>query len=90
MARANLEALGLRRAGLFVQADLTESLPLSPQPGMALFLDPARRVGGRRIYSVNEYQPPLKIIQDWLDHFPALGVKISPGVKMEEISLFRG
>jgi hypothetical protein len=89
MARANLKALGLREKASFVQADLTESLPLSPQPGMALFLDPARRVGGRRIYSVNEYQPPLKIILDWLDHFPAMGVKISPGVKMEEISLYQ-
>ncbi len=86
MARANLEALGLGERASFIQADLTDPLPLSPGNGMALFLDPARRAGGKRIYSVSDYQPALNIIKGWLEHFPALGVKISPGVKLEEIS----
>ena len=86
MARANLEALGLGERASFLRADLTVSLPFQPRPGMALFLDPARRAGGRRIYSVNDYQPPLELIQGWLEDFPALGAKISPGVKLNEIS----
>jgi hypothetical protein len=86
MARANPDALGLGERAAFILADLTTSLPFLPRPGTALFLDPSRRAGGRRIYSVKRYQPPLDIIQSWLEHFPALGVKISPGVKLEEIS----
>jgi hypothetical protein len=88
MARANLDALGLGEHASFMQADLSAPLPFLSSPSVALFLDPARRTAGRRIHSVQEYQPPLEIIQDWLEHFPALGVKISPGVKLEEIRHF--
>jgi SAM-dependent methyltransferase len=86
MARANLESLGLGERVTFIQADLNDPLPFQSRPGVALFLDPARRSGGKRIYSVNDYQPALKIVGGWLEHFSALGVKISPGVKREEIS----
>jgi hypothetical protein len=58
--------------------------PLLPR-SLALFFDPARRVRGRRIYSVRDYLPPLEIVQDWLPHIPALGVKISPGVNLAEL-----
>jgi hypothetical protein len=88
MARANLAAVALSERASFIQADLTSGLPFAPQPGQALFFDPARRVGGRRIYSVDEYQPPLNIIRSWLKLFPALGVKISPGVRLDEVNTY--
>ena len=90
MAQANANALGLSERAAFLQADLTCPLPFRlsfSQPGdrPALFFDPARRAAGRRLFSVQEYSPPLSIVKEWLDHFPALGVKISPGVKLEQL-----
>lgn len=74
---------------LFARANLTSPLPLSPLPfplSSALFFDPARRSGHRRAFSVHEYLPPLSIVQEWLPRYPALGVKISPGVDLDELS----
>ncbi len=89
MAQVNLRALGLGSKAAFIQADLTVSLPLSPDSQRtALFFDPARRASGRRIFSVQEYLPPLATVWDWLQRVPALGVKISPGVDLEELSGF--
>ncbi len=85
MARANLDALDLNKRAMFVQADLRQPLPLAPDSDLALFFDPARRAQGRRVYSVRAYQPTLAIVQTWLPRFPALAVKISPGVSREEI-----
>lgn len=86
MAQANSRALGFADITSFIQADLSSPLPLSPSPSPpALFFDPSRRVGGRRRFSVRAYQPPLSIIAEWLPVFPALGVKISPGVHLDEL-----
>ncbi len=89
MAQANSHALGLVGLTSFVQADLSSPLPLSPSPSplsSALFFDPSRRIASRRLFSVKAYHPPLPIIAEWLPAFPALGVKISPGVEMDELS----
>ena len=92
MAQANLDVAGLAGRSSFVQADLEKPLPIRPaiwpEPGTALFFDPARRSAGRRTYSVSRYWPPLDIVNSWLPCFPAVGVKISPGVKLEEISAY--
>jgi hypothetical protein len=34
---------------------------------------------------VEDYLPPLRVVKDWLPRFPALGVKISPGVNLAEL-----
>ncbi len=86
MAQANAAALGL--SATFLQADLTRPLPLVPTKGApppALFFDPARRTNGKRAYSVRHYTPPLATVREWLPRFPALGVKIPPGVKLDEL-----
>ncbi len=88
MAQANLEALGLGQQAAFVQADLRQPLPLAPGADLALFFDPARRDQGRRLYTVRAYQPPLAVVQAWLPRFPALAVKISPGVRLEELHAY--
>jgi len=89
----NAQALGLSHKTTFLRANLSVSLPLLPNPSplspdVALFFDPARRVDGRRIYKVNDYVPPLRIIEAWLPCFPAIGVKISPGVNLEELQSY--
>jgi hypothetical protein len=84
MARANLSALGL--SADFIQNDLLNSFPcVKPSPSTALFFDPARRVDGRRIFSVEDYLPPLSIVNQWLPDFPAIGVKLSPAVRLPEL-----
>lgn len=87
MAQANLEALGLIGAASLLRADLTCSLPLVfPHPQTtACFFDPARRMVGKRIYSIHSYQPPLSVMDQWLMACPAFGAKISPGVNLEEL-----
>ena len=86
MARENLRGLGLQAD--FIQTDLTVSLPLRRNPHTGLFFDPARRKNGRRIKSVQRYIPPLGAIIDWRSRFPAIGVKISPGVNLHELSAY--
>ena len=86
MAQANAQALGLGSRLALAQADMRNPLPLSlDRSKLALFFDPGRRSGGKRLRSVREYEPPLLLIRDWLQVCPALGVKISPGVKLAEL-----
>jgi hypothetical protein len=101
MAGANLRAANIDYPGSahradFVLADLTFPLPLASSTSRstvprssAVFFDPARRSGHRRAFSVQDYTPPLSIIREWLPDFPALGVKISPGVDLDELSGFQ-
>jgi SAM-dependent methyltransferase len=93
MAQANAQALSLSQQAVFLQADLHHPLPFrtsfacsADRP--ALFFDPARRASGQRIFSVEEYSPPLSSINGWLKAFPAMGVKISPGVKLEQLQAY--
>jgi hypothetical protein len=52
-----------------------------------LFCDPSRREAERRVFSVRRYSPPLEQAAAWRAALPrqALCVKISPGVRWEEI-----
>jgi len=85
MAAQNLAAYGCRERVTLLQADVTRmQLPTVE----AFFFDPARRVEGRRKFSVRDYQPPLAVVKDWLAHTPAVGVKISPGVDLNELSAY--
>jgi hypothetical protein len=89
MAQANLDALGVAERVTLVQADLTKSLPLlTSERNTGLFFDPSRRVEHKRLFSVNDYSPPLSLIQDWLKFFPDIGVKISPGVNISELAAY--
>lgn len=88
LAMAQANALSLGSPAEFLLADLTSRLPLSPTPQLALFFDPSRREMGRRLFSVQQYRPPLEIIRDWLPHYPAVGVKVSPGVHLNELQSY--
>ncbi len=80
MAQENVRVYGHGAQFHPLQADLRE---LTPLPVEALFFDPARRdEHGRRFYSVQQYQPPLNLVERW---GVATAVKISPGVDYAEI-----
>lgn len=89
LAIARQNAHNLKVPVSFLQADLHHlPLNLTELPGSAIFCDPARRQDHHRAFSVEHYSPPLSIVNTWLPEIPAVGVKISPGVKLEEIDSY--
>jgi hypothetical protein len=83
LAQANLAAYGRATNFSPLEQDITQFNPVGYQ---GLFFDPARRTGeGRRLFSVEDYAPPLSIIKTWLPQVPELAVKIAPGVKYHEL-----
>jgi SAM-dependent methyltransferase len=93
MARANTAVSVPGRPVRFVQTDLLRPGLFSagrnapPRADFALFCDPARREEGRRVFSVARYAPPLAAVAGWRAAVAEerLCVKISPGVRWEEI-----
>ncbi|MBL8045834.1 MAG: hypothetical protein JNL09_04795 [Anaerolineales bacterium] len=81
LARENLAAYGYKAE--YLEADVTQT-PLPPVD--ALWFDPARRVDGRRKFSVRDYAPPLTLVNEWHKQIPAIGVKLSPGVNLAELT----
>lgn len=71
-------------------ADITEILPGAKGSEMipwamvdAIFLDPARRIEGRRIFNPQDYQPPITIIDTLIQITPQVAVKLAPGIDYE-------
>lgn len=86
LAEANVAALGLREQVQFIQTDWTHALAADRLPAAAAaFADPARRVDGRRIFSVEAMQPPLSQLLQLQQRLPHLGVKTMPGIADAEI-----
>lgn len=46
----------------------------------AVYADPARRDGGRRLFDPGDYSPPLADVIALREKIPELGVKVAPGV----------
>jgi SAM-dependent methyltransferase len=87
MARENLRAYAPVRPVRFLLADLLRPVfSTAARKGMAFFCDPSRREDSRRVFSVRRYGPPLaEIVRLYGEGAAALCVKISPGVRWEEI-----
>lgn len=89
LARANAAAYDAGDRVWPLLADLTEL----PSPAVdAFFFDPARRTPsgprlapGRRLRSVEEYRPPLSLIDAWRPRVPDGAVKVSPGIDYNEL-----
>lgn len=85
MARLNAERLGITNTQFVVDDVTTRSFDSSH----AFFFDPARRdEQGDRLFGVENYIPPLSTIRRWDGHFGA--VKVSPAVKLDEVSGYDG
>ncbi len=85
-AQANAAALGLSERITFLQGDWTALLARGALAGAAAaFVDPARRVGERRIFSLHQMQPPLTEILRLQRSIFTLGVKVMPSVRNEEL-----
>lgn len=82
LARLNAQALGL--ATDFIQADVRQ---LAPQAEI-IFYDPARRdEQGRRLFDVEQYEPPLSLCQAWQGQ---VLVKLSPAVDKTQLAPYAG
>jgi SAM-dependent methyltransferase len=85
-AQANAKTMGLAGQVEFHLKDWTAALMAGKLPSTAAaFADPARRVNGRRVFSLYQMQPPLDDLLRLARQIPALGVKVAPGVQDEEI-----
>ncbi|WP_322820656.1 THUMP-like domain-containing protein [Chloroflexus sp.] len=78
LARFNVEVLGLGSRVSFIERDLLREPPPS---AAALFCDPARRSGERRLFDPDDFQPPLSHVLSWRQRTPALAVKLAPGIQ---------
>ena len=84
MAKHNLAIYGRDNRFSGIKADLNTFAPLTEADGF--FFDPARRTAeGKRIFSLANYQPPIRLIDHWLPQTPSGGIKISPGVDYAEL-----
>lgn len=80
-ARANVERRGLADHVEVRCGDWT-ALHLDVD---AAFVDPARRVEGRRVFSVDDLVPPLRTILALRDSVANIAIKVMPGIADEEI-----
>src|SRR5581483_8055430 len=75
VARANLAALGLEAVASVRQGD---ALAQDPRGHAAVFADPGRRSGGRRVFDPRSYEPPLDALLDLAAQAPAACLKVAP------------
>lgn len=83
MARDNVAIYGRSDRFLPLCADWRDLLPL---PVDAYYLDPTRRAGQERIFSIYRYDPPLTVLKELLQLAPRVAAKISPGVRYDELA----
>lgn len=85
LAKANALALGLEAQVEVICADWT-SLDLQVD---AAFVDPSRRVAGRggtrRVFRLDQMQPPLSSLLALQSRLPNLAVKVSPGISKDTV-----
>jgi SAM-dependent methyltransferase len=94
-ARANAPLLGGAHPVYALCADVTTlDLPrLAAQGVGAALFDPSRRAdradgSRRRVRDASDYTPPLEFLETLRAHFPALCVKVSPGLDDDALQRF--
>jgi hypothetical protein len=86
LAEANVQAMGLQDRVTFRQVDWTVEMAARRLPAAAAaFADPARRIGDRRLFTLQQMQPPISALLQLQTQVQNLGVKIMPGVNKAEI-----
>lgn len=86
LAQANAHALDLADRIEFRQADWLADLQADTLPRAATaFVDPARRINGRRVFSLHQTQPPLAALITLQQQIPALCIKVMPSVSDTEL-----
>jgi hypothetical protein len=81
MAEANAEACGVASGVTTALSDVRE---VDLARVGAVFVDPARRDGGRRLRA-GESEPPLRWCLDMTRHVAAVGIKAAPGIPRDAV-----
>lgn len=85
-ATANVDALGISDQVEVCARDWVEDMRGGNLPSAAAaFVDPARRVNGRRVFHVEKMIPPLSTVLALKEQIPMLCIKLMPGIKDKEI-----
>jgi hypothetical protein len=89
IAAVNVNALGLAGYVQVICADWLTLFPWQtaqhgPKPD-AVFLDPNRRAGEKRIFRLDAMDPPISTVLALLDFVPTLAVKTLPGIADDDI-----
>ncbi len=79
------KALIVKHLPIFIQADVRNQLPIKLNSHYGIFFDPSRRNNSGRVKSIEDYQPPLKIIHHWLPITQRIGVKLSPAIDYQDL-----
>jgi THUMP domain-like/RNA cap guanine-N2 methyltransferase len=87
MALANAQAYGVDRHLHAVCADVNAWYVA---PSLPIWADPARRAGGRRVFSPEAYHPPLSSLLPLAHRAPGAGIKLAPGVNYGELDALLG
>jgi len=88
MARENALVYDLAPRADWVRADVAGGGPVRAD---AAFVDPARRTAhGRRVFDPRAYVPPLDQVLSWRHRFRAIAVKVSPGIRDEDVAELPG
>jgi len=82
IARANAAVYNISERVMLQEGDV---VVWEPPLGALVFFDPARRTGGRRRWSPDDYEPPLRTIERWLPHVAGMGVKVAPGIDYDAL-----
>jgi SAM-dependent methyltransferase len=86
MAKRNLEVYGLSERVRFICADVAD-VPLDAD---AAFLDPSRRVRGRRVVHLDEMSPSREFVFRLISEIPDCAIKLSPAMDRAELDSLQG
>lgn len=87
IAQQNSNLIHTNHPILHVNSYINEYLYINKSLKTFLFFDPARRSDFKRKFNVNDYLPPLNTIHSW-QNAQGIGVKLSPGVDLAQLSSF--
>lgn len=82
LCQHNLSVYG--KSALCLVSDATRWFP---QGAQAYFMDPARRIQGKRVRRLEDSVPSIATLQRVLKESPNVGVKVSPALDYEELDL---
>ncbi|MEM7532119.1 MAG: class I SAM-dependent methyltransferase [Chloroflexota bacterium] len=87
-AQSNVTQMGLSSQVTFVEDDWVAQMQAGKLPHCAAaYVDPARRIDGRRVFSLHQMQPPLSALLTLQTQVPLVVVKTMPGVDDSELLL---